>query len=73
MIGFLIGLVFSLLVLIPLTLTIWLLVYAATSATSHVGRCRRCQYDLRDLGDSRHCPECGHPFVIDARGDVISR
>lgn len=73
MISFFIGLIFSLLVLIPLSLTIWLLIFAATSATTHVGRCRRCRYDLRHLGEIRRCPECGHPFIINEQGDPISQ
>lgn len=73
MIGFLISLIFALLVLIPLSLTLWLLVYAATHATTHIGTCRRCRYDLRALGESRSCPECGHPFTINQYGDIISR
>ena len=42
---------------VPLMLTIWLLAYAAGAATVRIGYCRRCQYDLRGLGDRRCCPE----------------
>lgn len=24
--------------------------------------CRKCHYDLRDLGETRRCPECGSEF-----------
>jgi predicted amidophosphoribosyltransferase len=68
----LVGLVFSLLIVIPLTLTIWLLVYAARSATTHIGFCKKCNYDLRGLRDRRTCPECGQPFIVNERGDVVS-
>ena len=27
--------------------------------------CYKCKYDLHDLGDARHCPECGWPFHPD--------
>ncbi|MBI1338580.1 MAG: hypothetical protein GC164_16680 [Phycisphaera sp.] len=65
--------VFSLLGLIPLTLVIWLLVYAARSATVQVGRCAGCGYDLAHLGESRACPECGLAFTRNARGDAVSK
>ena len=26
--------------------------------------CTRCGYDLNDLGETGHCPECGDSFVI---------
>lgn len=72
MLEVLIGLIFALLVLIPITLTLWLLVYAARAATRMVGACRRCGYDLRGLGERTRCPECGQPFEINARGDAVS-
>lgn len=28
--------------------------------------CPGCEFDLRGLGDSGSCPECGRPFEIDA-------
>ena len=34
-------------------------------ATSKGRSCMRCVYDLRGLGDSGACPECGHSFCID--------
>jgi len=72
MIAFLIGAVFSLFVLIPLVLVLWLLVYAARAATVSVGRCARCGYDLRGLGERRACPECGLGFRVNAAGDPLS-
>lgn len=72
MVEVLVVIVFALLVLVPITLTIWLLVYAARAATSFVGRCRRCGYDLRGLEGRHECPECGQPFIVNAHGDAIS-
>ena len=68
----LIAAMFVVLVVLPIVLTIWLLIYAAHKATHVVGRCKQCGYDLRDLGDRRACPECGFPFTVNRRGDVIS-
>ena len=61
-------------VLIPATLAFVLLMFAAQSSTSWVGNCRRCGYNLRGLHKSKRqtCPECGQPFAVNARGDVIS-
>jgi hypothetical protein len=64
--------VFLLLTAIPATGTIVLIVCAARWATKHVGVCRKCGYDLRQLGETRECPECGQPFVLDERGQAIS-
>jgi len=60
------------LVVIPLGLTIWLLIYAARQATRLVGTCKGCGYDLRNLEDQRHCPECGRAFRLDDKGNAIS-
>lgn len=72
MVEWIVGIVFGLIVLAPITLTLTLLVYAARAATLCVGKCRRCGYDLRGLGDVRACPECGKGFVVNGRGDAIS-
>jgi len=68
----LIAFMFVALVVTPIVLTIWLLIYAAHRSTHVIGRCKQCDYDLRDLGDRRACPECGHPFYVNERGDVVS-
>lgn len=72
MVELLVAIIFALLGLIPLVLVIWLLIYAARAATIQVNRCQHCGYDLRNLGDVRNCPECGHPFMVNANGDAIS-
>ena len=72
MIKLLIAVMFVALVVVPIVLTIWLLIYAAHHSTQVVGRCKKCDYDLRDLGDRRTCPECGHPFTINESGQVVS-
>ncbi len=74
MIELVIGIVFVCLALIPICLTLLLLIYASQAATSWVGQCRRCGYDLRGLshGTQRACPECGQPFAVSPQGDAIS-
>ncbi len=35
----------------------------AARTISLMGRCRKCGYDLRGLGEQTVCPECGRPFA----------
>lgn len=63
--------IFASFTVVPIVLTVWLLM-CASQATTWVGRCRRCGYDLYHLGDRRECPECGQPFQLNSRGDPIS-
>ncbi len=72
MVGVMVTIVFAGLALAPMVCVVWLLVYAARASTVTVGRCRRCGYDLRQLGASRACPECGEAFVVNERGDAVS-
>jgi rRNA maturation endonuclease Nob1 len=66
-------LVLGLLVLMPISLVIMLLIYAAQESGTVFGACQRCGYCLEHLADDeRECPECGHPFEIDD-GRVVSR
>ncbi|MCE9590918.1 MAG: hypothetical protein K8S99_10375 [Planctomycetes bacterium] len=64
--------VFGVFTLIPLTLVVWLLVFAARRATRAINQCKACGYDLHSLGDRRECPECGRPFQVNQNGDVVS-
>ena len=61
----------GLFLVVPISLTVWLLIYAARSATRMVGVCRRCGYDLRACTRGQ-CPECGQPYVINERGEAVS-
>lgn len=71
MVEWLVLLIFVSFTFVPIVLTTWL-VMCANRATIWVGHCRRCGYDLHHLGNRRHCPECGHPFQLNARGEPIS-
>lgn len=33
--------------------------------------CRQCGYNVRGLHVDRHCPECGTPVAVSARGDAL--
>lgn len=59
-------------VVVPIVSWFVWLVFAARHHTPTVGRCHNCDYDLRNLNDTRHCPECGKPFHINDAGDIIS-
>jgi hypothetical protein len=70
--NYLVAIVFGLSILIPFGLIIWLIVYASDLATRLVGKCRSCNYDLRASKQAGDCPECGHSFEINDRGEPIS-
>ena len=72
MVELLIILIFASMTIVPMVLTVWLLISATRAATSFVGTCRKCGYDLRMLGEIRRCPECGQPFRVGSGGEVIS-
>jgi len=43
------------------------------AVTTSKGRsCMRCVYNLRGLGETGACPECGHPFCIDEDRELWS-
>lgn len=69
---YLVAILFTLTVITPFGLILWMMVYAARAATRLVGSCRGCGYDLRSLGHGRLCPECGHPFELNERNEPIS-
>jgi len=68
----LVAILFGLSILIPFGLIIWLIFFASRTATRLVGKCRGCNYDLRASEHAGDCPECGHPFEINERGEPIS-
>tara|TARA_Y100000588_G_scaffold383445_1_gene472796 strand:- start:1480 stop:1698 length:219 start_codon:yes stop_codon:yes gene_type:complete len=66
----LVAIIFSSLVLIPLTYGVWRLIYTLRSSTAIAGRCRHCGSDLGHFKTPRSCPGCGALHMITQQADA---